>query len=90
MIALVHPHGERLRVGLRIVDRDVDLQRAEVQPPEPLGDFAASVSGLPPDVEPAVVAEAGRLDDERVAFPLPDRVAVPPGCGSLSAAAGRR
>src|SRR5262245_26392354 len=37
--SLVDSDGERLRVGLRIVDRDVDLELAEDRPPESLGEL---------------------------------------------------
>src|ERR1700730_5511656 len=39
---LVHPDGKRHAVSLRIVHRDVDLQPALVDPPEPL----AHLSGI--------------------------------------------
>src|SRR6185503_13774429 len=35
---LVHPHAERRRVGLGVVDGDVDLERAVVQAAVALGD----------------------------------------------------
>src|SRR6476646_2186804 len=66
---LVHAHGEGGGVGLGIVDRDVDLHRAVVQPAEPLGDRGGVGLRRAVDVEPAAVAETGGFDHQRVAFP---------------------
>ena len=80
--ALVDAHGERLGVGLGIVDRDVDLQRAEVRTPEPLGHLQRVGVRAAVDIEPAgslVTEEVRRLDDERVVAFIPAaRVAEPP------------
>src|SRR5687767_8822063 len=66
---LVHAHGERRRVGLRIVDGDVDLQRAVVQAAEPLGERDGVGLRRAVDVVPPSIAHAGRLDHQRVALP---------------------
>ena len=76
---MVDPDGERLGIRLRVVDRDVDGHVAEIGAAIPLRDLAFLGHRAAEDIEPHVVAEADRLDDERVAFPVPDRVAVPPG-----------
>jgi hypothetical protein len=82
--ALVDAHGERLRVGLRVLDRHVDLQLSESRPPEALGELHLLAVRAAAHVEPPVVrsifstAEIVRLDDQRVAFPAADRIAVPP------------
>ena len=79
--ALGDADRERLGVGLRVVDRDRDVQLAEPRPREPLGDLALIGQRTPPHVEPAAVDEVVRLHHERVALPAADRVAVPPGLG---------
>src|SRR5437667_10236769 len=69
--ALVDLDGPRSRVGFRIVDRDLDFQIAVVHATEPLGPFRGVRQWAPVDIEPAIVPETGRLDDERVAFTFP-------------------
>ena len=69
--------GERPRVGLGIVDRQLDLEGAEVRAAELFRHLPGVAHRAAPRVDPQVVAEAPRLDDERVAVPVPDRVAVP-------------
>ena len=71
-----HP---RLRVRLRIVDRDGELHRVHVHAVVSLLDahlVAVRVAGV---VEPRPLVRADRVDDERgVVLPPADRVAVPP------------
>src|SRR3954469_24372739 len=67
----------RPRVRLRVVDGDPDLQVAEIAPREPLGDAQRLTVREPAVVEPGDVIQPDRFDDERVAFPLADRVAEP-------------
>src|SRR5262245_14886961 len=75
---LIHAHRPRFRVRLGIVDGDVDLQRAEVGPAESLGQLSSRRQRRAVDVEPYVIAEVRRLDDERVAVPAASRIAKPP------------
>src|SRR6185312_8765090 len=70
---------ERFRIGLRIVDRDLDLEVAEVQPADALGELRRARQRAAAHVEPAVIHQPRRFDDERVAVPVADRVAVVPG-----------
>ena len=83
--ALVNTHGERLGVGLRIFDCNVDLQLAECRTAKPLDEFRLITVWTAADVEPRVIRAALSptqvicLDDEGVPFPPADRVAVPPG-----------
>ena len=65
------PDGPRLRVHLRIVDRDIDFHPAVVQPPKTFGERRVIGERRTDDVEPAVVAQVVRLDDQRVTVPLP-------------------
>src|SRR5215831_378786 len=80
---LVDANRERLRVRLRIVNRDVDLEPAEGGPAEALREFGLLAVRTAADVEPAVArtvfgaAQVVRVDDERVAVPMADGVAVP-------------
>ena len=76
-------HGPGLRVGFRIVDRDVHVQVAEVLAPEPLRHLQVFTGRMPEVVQPDVVVEASRRHDERVAFPFSDRVAEPLRVGIL-------
>ena len=72
-------HGDRprLRVGLGVVERELDLEVAVVLAAEALGDLHLLAAGMAAVVEPALVVEAERLHDERVAVPLAERVAEP-------------
>jgi hypothetical protein len=76
--ALVDPDGPRLRVGLRVVDRDVDLQGAEVRAPEAFDDLPSDVSGAPftssqPPSRKFVLSTMRESPSQR-----PARVAPPP------------
>src|SRR5262252_3548979 len=75
---VAHANGERLRVRFRVVDRYVDFEVTVVRSPPALGHLALRRHRAALDVEPHVVAEADSLDDERIAFPVTDGVAVPP------------
>src|SRR4029079_18270750 len=80
---LVDADRERFRVRLRIVDRHVDLEAAEGGAAEPLGELRLLAVRTAAHVEPSVVGarlrapQVVRLDDEGVALPVADRVAVP-------------
>src|SRR5678815_2057929 len=63
---------ERTRVRLRIVDGDVDLDRAVVQPTPPFGHLRSVSQWTAVDVEPPAIAKAAGLHDERVAVPSSD------------------
>ena len=52
--ALVHPDGPRLRVGLRIVDRDVDFESAEIRSPEAFGQLRGVGQRIAVDIEPPI------------------------------------
>jgi hypothetical protein len=82
--ALIHTNGPRSRVGFRIVNGDVDLERPVIRPSKTLGQRCGIGERVADDVEPAAVLEPGRFDDERVAIPAADRVAVPPRLRSRS------
>src|SRR4030095_269267 len=76
--ALIQLDGPWLRVRLGIVDSDLDFQVAVVRPSKPLCDFGCRSHRAATNVQPDVVDAARWLHDQRISFPLPDRVAVPP------------
>src|SRR5689334_13556673 len=63
-------HGERLRIVLRIVDRQLDLERAEIGPADPFGHHGLVAHRAAPRVDPEIVTKPGGGDDERVAVPV--------------------
>src|SRR5688572_3324557 len=75
---LIHPHSERLRVRLRVVDGDVDFETAETRSTVALGDHRLISQRTPSHIQPAIVAEVVGLRQQYVAFPAPDGVAIPP------------
>src|SRR5262249_36769644 len=83
-ISLVHTDSERFRVGLWIFNRDVDLEMTERRAPDSFGEFRLLAVRTAVDIQPTVEravfrpAQVVGFDHERVAFPVPDRVAVPP------------
>ena len=83
--SLIDADRERLRVRLGVVNRHVDFELSEHGTAESLSEARLVAVWAAAHVEPAVVgtgfiaAQIVRLDDERIAFPSPDRVAVPPG-----------
>src|SRR5215831_893583 len=75
---LIQADGERLGVGLGIVDSDVDSQRAVAHPLKSFGERRLIRQRRSPDVQPAAVSEACRDDDQRIALPVTHTIAVPP------------
>src|SRR5262245_35002519 len=67
----------RFRVRAGIVEREVVDERPEIGAREPLDGVELLRVRCPAAVEPELVVVADRVDDERVAFPTSDRVAVP-------------
>src|SRR5712691_6575892 len=63
-------------VGLGIVNRNLDLQVAEVGPPEPFGYLAGFGEWITGAVEPDVVTESNGLDDQRILLPFARRVTI--------------
>src|SRR5438477_2120770 len=72
-----HVHVPRLRVRLRIVDRHLDVHASNRRTMEALDHAQRFGARQPAHVEPRLSILADRLDDERVAVPLADRVALP-------------
>src|SRR5678815_1858747 len=72
--SLVHADGERFRVSLRVVNRDIDFERAEVRSAEPFGHLQSVAVRAAVDVEPSgalITIEVGGLDDQRVVAFVP-------------------
>ena len=74
---LLDSEGKGLRVRLRIVESELDVQSSEVHAPEPLGHPRSVGIRAAPGIEPSIVVEIIRLDHERVALPSSDGVTVP-------------
>jgi len=64
-----------------IIHCHFDLERPIVQAPESLGQFGGVGDGRTFFVDPTRFLEAGGLDHQRVAFPMSNRITVPPGIG---------
>src|SRR6185436_13910999 len=69
--------GERLRVILRIVDGELDVECPVVRPRDPLGHLGDVAHRAASGVDPEIVAEALRADDQRVTFPGAHGISVP-------------
>src|SRR2546428_5517936 len=82
--ALVYTNSERFRIGLWIFNRDVDLEMTEGRTPDAFREFHLLAIWTAIDIQPTVEravfrsAQVVGLDHKRVAFPVSDRVAVPP------------
>src|SRR5437667_1731804 len=70
-------HGERLRVHLRIVNREFDFECAKVRAADSLRHLRGVAHRTAPRVDPQFIAEAFGLNHERVAFPVRRGVTVP-------------
>src|SRR5688500_14428929 len=70
-------HGEWFRIRSRILDRGRDLELAEPRARVALDGSQLRRVWMAGEVEPEKLVEPDRLDHERVALPMPDRVAVP-------------
>ena len=68
---------DRSRVGLRIVERDVNVQSAGVKSTETLGHVQGVAIGMAEPIEPALVVEPRRFHDELVTLPATNRIAQP-------------
>src|SRR5882672_7627719 len=76
--ARVERHGERLHVIDRIVDRHGVDHRVHAWPGPPLDGVKLFAMRRSLAIEPELVVEADRVDDERVlVLPPPDRMAEP-------------
>src|SRR5262245_59826866 len=67
----------RFRVRAGIIEREVVDERPEIRAREPLDGVELLRVRRAATVEPELVVVADRVDDERVAFPTTDGVAIP-------------
>ncbi len=67
-----HLDGEGLRVHLRIVDRNLDVHVAEIAAAIAFHDPHGFAVRVAERVEPCLVVESDRVDDQRVLVPLAD------------------
>src|SRR5438046_5239008 len=65
--------GEGPRVVLRIIERDLQIHVAEVAAAIAFGDVHGFAARVAEGVEPRPVVQAGRVDDKRLALPMPNR-----------------
>src|SRR6185436_3629948 len=76
---LVQGHRPGTRVCLGIVNRQLDLQAAVIDAAESLGHPRRCGHRTAIPIEPGAVPKAIRANHQRVAFPHPNRVAIPRG-----------
>src|SRR5687767_9855312 len=72
-------HTPGTRVGLRVVEGELDLEPAKIQPAHPFGDLERVRVWVSAVVQPRSIVDADRFDDERVGIPAPNGVAEPRG-----------
>src|SRR5258705_9137141 len=70
-----------LRVRFRVVDGDLQLQGVMIQPAVALGKVRLFTPRIPIGIDPLLVVEPNRFDNECVSFPLATRVPQPTGVG---------
>src|SRR5215467_5091377 len=75
-VHLLNLAGPRLGVSLRIVNRRLDFERSKILAVKALGDVERLGSRVTlVRVEPGLIVESGRLNDQRVAIPAARRIA---------------
>src|SRR5687767_11407334 len=74
---LAETDGPRPRVRLGVLHRHFDIEMTKVRTSDPLADLAGTRQRTAAEVEPQVVAKTDGVDDERIAFPSADGVALP-------------
>jgi hypothetical protein len=77
--ALLQRERERLGECPAVVDRHLNLQRAEVEAPEAFGQPQHVAGGRAVFIDPRLILEALGLHHQRVALPTTHGIAVPPG-----------
>src|SRR5262249_5582476 len=70
-------YGPRLLVGLRIIDRELQINVAEIRTVESLDDVQGVAVRMAAIIEPRLFLDADSIDDQRISFPFADRVSVP-------------
>src|ERR1700704_3174064 len=70
-----------LRVRFRVVDGDLQFQGVMIQPAVAFGKVRLFAPRIPVGIDPLLVVEPNRFDNECVSFPLANRVPQPTGVG---------
>src|SRR5215471_6547353 len=82
---LIYLNRPRLSVSFRIVHRDFNFEGPEGRASEFLGDDSLVAQWAALNVQPDIlINESGSLNDECVAFPFSNGVAIPPGLNIFS------
>src|SRR6185295_1001328 len=76
--ALLDREGKWPSERLGVVHRDLDLERADIEPPKAFGHFQLVARRCAVLVDPRLIPEARGLNDERVALPVTGGVPIPP------------
>src|SRR5215469_5103717 len=69
------------RISLRIINRDLDSHMAEIEPAEPLGNAQRVTVRMAGIIEPALIIEAGRFGNKRIAVPSSNGITEPAWAG---------
>src|SRR5215471_6873777 len=70
-----------LRIGLRVVDRNLHIHVAEVAAPKLFREAQSFASRMPQCVQGCFVVEPDGFDDERIRHPPANRITEPAGLG---------
>src|SRR5207249_3565125 len=81
LIGRVAVHRKRLCIRSRILDGRFILQMIEISTPVALDDVQPLRVRVASEIEPESVVESNGIDNQRIAFPPANRVAVPGGIG---------
>src|SRR5262245_48100639 len=81
---LVYADGEVVCVRRWIFDSYIDVQGAVIKALEALRELAGAGERAALNVEPHVVAKSHGFDYQRVAIPMANRIAIPPGLQVLT------
>src|SRR5206468_1808780 len=69
--------GPRFRVGFRIIDRDLNIDVAEIPPPEPLDQMECFRRRRAQLIHPHLSVKASRVHNERVTVPFTGGITEP-------------
>src|SRR5262249_19276416 len=75
--ALLYGNGPWLCVRFGIVNCDFDLEAPEDWPAESFGHFRSISQGIADDIQPTLVDEMTRLNDERISVPSSHPLSIP-------------
>src|SRR4030095_14275187 len=78
-----HLCGPGLCISFRVIEGELNFPPSKVETPHTLGNFQCCGVGVAAVIEPCSIIDPHRLDNKRVVFPSPDRVAKPGGIAVL-------